>query len=299
MMYYEAVYEAKCCGHTICDECACGLLECSGSFSVADATEPSINKEATQSPSEDDCDTAIPLTPSRTATVELPIDCPFCRQHGLGLKVITPGEAGDHLRNYDDSPGTALEDGTPGSSRRSAHTPSGSFQVKPSPLKIGDSFEKMMAKMVPLEDQPAAPGTSGRTAVPAGRPPRPPAAPTTPGVRHSRDGAVEGTPIVATPVFGVPVSTPGASLVQNTGVAAGAVSPAPVPEEDIVAEDDASPRLAENDESDTSSPQRNSRVEGSALETPGGRIDIPAVTLSQATPIGAQPMPPAAVQAVA
>lgn len=178
MMYFECVYETKCCGHTVCDECVEGLLETAGLVHDGD---------------DDAGEMPIPLTPRCTSSKELPVPCPFCRKEGLTLKVITPGEAGDHLRNYEDSPSVAQRpDGTPSnrSSRNSgANTSSGgTWQPKPSPLKIGDSFEKMMSKMVPLDPRLQGSQPSGQPSsqlaghekekarVASGLPPRPPRA---------------------------------------------------------------------------------------------------------------------------
>lgn len=205
MMYYESVYETKCCGHTICDECVSSILEQAGRNSDV------IRSDLVTSPADvpaAECEMSVPLTPRCTSSTVLPVQCPFCRKDDLELKVITGG-SGDHLRNYDDSPGIANNEGeTP--SRAGNRTPNGSWlHPKPSPLKIGDSFEKMMAKMQPLQSTGAPGPASGSPAAPQpnpvervnslgrvpGRPPRPPRSSTpVTGVRADADVAHESTP---------------------------------------------------------------------------------------------------------
>lgn len=116
----------------------------------------------------------VPLTPRCTSSEVLPVSCPFCRhEEGLALKLITPGEAGDHLRSYEDSPMRQSRHGTPlSSSMRFSKEITG-----PSPLRVGDSFEKMKAKMVPLdESRPMSNLESNvdRGVVTGGLPPKPP-----------------------------------------------------------------------------------------------------------------------------
>lgn len=158
MMYFECVFEAKCCGHTVCDECA---MEFNKSVNK-DVTATPTTGEATQADKDADasvaCDAeqSIPLTPRKTSSQRLEVECPFCRHEGLEMKLITPGEAGNHLRNYDDSPAASREE-TP------MRANAGRGMAKPSPLKVGDSFEKMKAKMVPFQGPP-----------PGERPPLPP-----------------------------------------------------------------------------------------------------------------------------
>jgi len=71
----------------------------------------------------------------------LSVDCPFCRNQHLALKIITPGEAGDHLRSYDDSPYISRHN-TPQNSNRAQRSGGFAKVLGPSPLKVGDSFEK-------------------------------------------------------------------------------------------------------------------------------------------------------------
>jgi len=142
MLYYECVFEAKCCGHTICDECAVDFYK-------------TANKGvATPGTFDDGAEASIPLTPRLTSSETLSVECPHCRHEVLEMKLITPGEAGDHLRNYEDSPAVATR--TPGRGSLSRGL------ARPSPLKVGDSFEKMKAKLVPFESNSA------------GKPPLPP-----------------------------------------------------------------------------------------------------------------------------
>lgn len=151
MMYFQCVYEAKCCGHTICDECAGGLLDVA-TMNLGDPAATATSSSGVQPDDEDGLipEASFPLTPNCTSTKKLPLECPFCRNDGLSLKIIE-AEAGEHLRNYEDSPMAAREL-TPSAGHCEACTPNGSLRaIRPSPLKVGDSFEKMMSKMVPLE----------------------------------------------------------------------------------------------------------------------------------------------------
>merc|ERR1711959_516676 len=93
----------------------------------------------------------------------LPSACAFCREthkpqllpaslpqdpaQGFQLKLILPGVDSNALRSYEDSPGAL-----PGAVNQLSG---------PSPLRVGDSFEKMKSKMVPFERPP--PGPSGVT----------------------------------------------------------------------------------------------------------------------------------------
>lgn len=162
MLFYECVYETKCCGHTLCDECVLSFLETSGG-QLKTATEGSGEEEEDR----------VPLTPNCTSSLMLPVSCPFCRhEDGLALKLITPGEAGEHLRSYEDSPLRLSRHGTPSSALRRSGGLTG-----PSPLRVGDSFEKMKAKMIPLDESRAIPAdinpVDSRTPG-AARPPKPP-----------------------------------------------------------------------------------------------------------------------------
>jgi len=292
MMYFECVYETKCCGHTVCDECVEGLLETAGLGN-------DVEDDAGEMP--------IPLTPKCTSSKELPVPCPFCRKEGLTLKVITPGEAGDHLRNYEDSPSLANRpDATPSnrSSRNSgANTPSGgTWQPKPSPLKIGDSFEKMMSKMVPLDprlegSQPAGEPSSQQAThekekprVTSGLPPRPP--------RVSNLAPIPDTTAVAAN----PAPAPGPVDNTNTGAAAGAV----VGDGEQLRPDD-EPPSNHNSGADESSEASSRQIPGAVNAGPDilphtvtpnrERID----NVAMGTPIGVQPIEPIheSVQAVA
>jgi len=166
MMYYECVFETKCCGHTICDECAMEFnktvnkLDSVATPGTTEETQANVDKDADEASGGWDAEESIPLTPGKTSSQRLAVECPFCRHDGLEMKLITPGEAGNHLRNYDDSPAVSRED-TP--MRASA---AGRGMAKPSPLKVGDSFEKMKAKLVPFERSQGPP--------PGARPPLPP-----------------------------------------------------------------------------------------------------------------------------
>ena len=151
MLYYECVYETKCCGHTICDECAAGLLDTAAMQGIGSVAEGSTNEASSSQEKEDDIipEASFPLTPNCTSTKVLPVQCPFCRVDGMALKIIE-AECGEHLRNYSDSP--AMNTRTPGSTKsNNAQTPGGGLRaIRPSPLKVGDSFEKMMSKLVPF-----------------------------------------------------------------------------------------------------------------------------------------------------
>jgi hypothetical protein len=302
MMYFECVYETHCCGHTICDECAVGLLEQEKGALNAVSTAAAVAGESTEQPDGsvtdsmvDDGEITIPLTPRSTSSTQLPIPCPFCRQDGLTLKVITPGEAGDHLRSYDDSPSVSVNGAghTPSRSSRNSrnHTPSSSCATKPSPLKIGDSFEKMMAKMVPLEGgQPGQEKERSKVA-PSGRPPLPPRTPQPPrGSTPAMNGG--GTGVMATTPGQVP-NARGDAL----GVDAQRIQP--INEENR--EDHA--RIPGVSEGVVATPDRaridGERFDNAAMGTPIGVQPATPIGVQPATPIGAQPLREPAVQAVA
>lgn len=119
----------------------------------------------------------IPLA-NDVESEELSVECPFCRHGSLSLKLVTPGEA-HVVRSYDDSP--AVVAAAANNDSESVLLPCG--MARPSPLKVGDSFEKMRAKMVPLESSSSAvlpTGSISRSAKQSGRPPVPPRGSSTP-----------------------------------------------------------------------------------------------------------------------
>ena len=171
MMYFECVYEAKCCGHSICDECAAGLLDVAA-MNLGDAESSTASSNVPVVESDEDSlipEASFPLTPNCTSTKMLPLECPFCRNDGLALKVIE-ADGGDHLRNYEDSPVPA-DKSTPSGHHCEPCTPNGSLRaIRPSPLKVGDSFEKMMSKMIPLEPAPLPARPTSREGIALPRP---------------------------------------------------------------------------------------------------------------------------------
>merc|ERR1711959_11762 len=94
----------------------------------------------------------------------LPSACAFCREthkpqllpaslpqdpaQGFQLKLILPGVDSNALRSYEDSPGAL-----PGAVNQLSG---------PSPLRVGDSFEKMKSKMIPFERPPPVPSGVSR-----------------------------------------------------------------------------------------------------------------------------------------
>jgi len=191
MLYFEAVYETVCCGHTICDECAIDYM------AHAKVKASPSNEDA----SEDQPDTwlahedTIRLVQGGVSWT-LPNACPFCREmrppqdlpedilaagpaEGFQLKLVLPGVAEGCLRNYEDSPAPARKHTTLPGSVNQANV------IEPSPLRVGDSLEKMHAKMIPFERvlvQPQPAAVSQDNSTPRGGPgiPAMPAAQATP-----------------------------------------------------------------------------------------------------------------------
>lgn len=180
MMYFEAVYETVCCGHTICDECAIGYmahLKVDASTSASPSPDHWLANEDT-----------IRLVDGISWT--LPNACPFCREikppqdlpediraagpaEGFQLKIVYPGVAEGCLRNYEDSPAPTKRLSTMSGSVKQANV------IEPSPLRVGDSLEKMHAKMIPFERvhvQPQ-PATEQQSTPRSGRGPGLPAMP--------------------------------------------------------------------------------------------------------------------------
>jgi len=151
MMYFEAVYETVCCGHTICDECAIGYMA-----HLKVAASPSASPPPDHWLANED---TIRLVDGISWT--LPNACPFCREikppqdlpediraagpaEGFQLKIVHPGVAEGCLRNYEDSPAPTKRLSTSQCLKRAN-------VIEPSPLRVGDSLEKMHAKMIPFE----------------------------------------------------------------------------------------------------------------------------------------------------
>jgi len=157
--YFEAAYETVCCGHTICDECALGYMR------SASIRGPVV---LDQPPAKENWVCGDTITIFDGISAQLPNACPFCREtmtatdlpkalleelgtaEGFQLKLVLAGAEGGMLRSYEDSPGGSQHQD------RSGRFPSlpGAVSVGPSPLRVGDSFEKMKAKMVPFEQRP-------------------------------------------------------------------------------------------------------------------------------------------------
>eukprot|EP00656_Telonema_subtile_P016318 TRINITY_DN1860_c0_g1_i2.p1 TRINITY_DN1860_c0_g1~~TRINITY_DN1860_c0_g1_i2.p1 ORF type:complete len:312 (-),score=49.90 TRINITY_DN1860_c0_g1_i2:171-1106(-) len=164
MMYFEAVYETACCGHTICDECALGYMR------SASIRGP-VNLDRPPEPEDWVVDDTICVVDGISAL--LPNACAFCRetrpasdlpQHmldqtgtseGFQLKLVLPGGTGEMLRNYEDSPTVAA-------AHEKQHSEAAVDVMGPSPLRVGDSFEKMKAKMVPFDRPPPVPSGVSR-----------------------------------------------------------------------------------------------------------------------------------------
>ena len=73
-------------------------------------------------------------------------------EKGFQVKIVLPGLGDGCLRSYED---------TPTQPNKQHPIPGSVGSVGPSPLRVGDSFEKMKSKMVPFERPP--PGPSGVT----------------------------------------------------------------------------------------------------------------------------------------
>lgn len=162
MMYFEAVYETVCCGHTICDDCALGYMRSASISGPPNLDTPPDTLEDWV------VGDTIRLTDGISAL--LPNACAFCResqpardlpQHmidrlgtaqGFQLKLVLPGGAEGALRSYEDSP-AAQRQQLPGAAMDT---------VGPSPLRVGDSFEKMRSKMIPFERPPPVPSGVSR-----------------------------------------------------------------------------------------------------------------------------------------
>lgn len=224
MMYFEAVYETFCCGHTICDECALGYMRSASVRGPVSLDQP---------PAEENWVVGDTIRMIEGISAQLPNACPFCRetrkacdlpQHmldelgtveGFQLKLVLPGGEAGMLRSYEDSPVC------PGPQDRSGrlHILPGAVSVGPSPLRVGDSFEKMKAKMVPFEQRPP-PVSSGvvRTSS-LNTTPRASVVPegvaTPAGQRPIVTNAVPSTPVGSQP-SNTFVQTPGGQPVERT-----------------------------------------------------------------------------------
>jgi len=238
MMFYECVYETECCGHTLCDDCAVGFMD------TTQHLDAEGNADSESGPIH-----SVPLTPRCSSSELLPVNCPFCRNEGLGLKVITPGEAGDHLRSYEDSPMRLSRNGTPSSAVQQSRDTPGNARTKPSPLKVGDSFEKMKAKMVPLEEgRPLTVSENDeipvRTPLP-GRPPIPPSSIHRPVSRQPAlspiagsqpaEDSLPGMPVLPDPAVAVQSEAPTAAVEATSEPAAVSATEAEVAAEPTVA----------------------------------------------------------------
>lgn len=105
----------ECCKHHLCRDCACEIMERIPAFRA--------NYEA------------------ETVREVKPAPCPHCGNEHLRLTAI---RAREEARSYSDSPAVL--------NRTRGHTPGRlSNSVQPSPLKVGDSMENMMRKMLTYE----------------------------------------------------------------------------------------------------------------------------------------------------
>jgi len=212
MMYFEAVYETLCCGHTICDDCALGYMR-SASCSLNSA--PDVSTMPVENWIVGETIVLVEGTGEEKCMISplLPNACTFCReQHpaqrlpadkmaeagserGFQLKLVLPGLGDGVLRNYEDTPTQPnKQPPLPGSLNGS---------VGPSPLRVGDSFEKMKAKMVPFEKPP--PGPSGVVRANA---PLPSETTPRPAIPAASTNTPLATPLVHPPGLGA-VDTPG------------------------------------------------------------------------------------------
>lgn len=117
MYYFVEMQKTTCCSHHLCDDCYFELV-----------------KHATTSTS--DGDEVTQPSPSFPR-----IPCPHCASERLERVPIRAGEEGRH---YDDSPAINRKNGP---SASTPMRPQGGG-VNPSPLKVGDTYESMMKKML-------------------------------------------------------------------------------------------------------------------------------------------------------
>ena len=104
-----------CCKHHLCRDCACEIMERIPAFRANYEVE--------------------------TVREVKPAPCPHCGNEHLRLTAI---RTRDEARSYSDSPAVL--------NRTRGHTPGRiSTSVQPSPLKVGDSMENMMRKMLTYE----------------------------------------------------------------------------------------------------------------------------------------------------
>uniref|UniRef100_A0A6U4TS67 RING-type domain-containing protein n=1 Tax=Hemiselmis andersenii TaxID=464988 RepID=A0A6U4TS67_HEMAN len=121
MYYYAETYRTRCCNHHICANCTTEMVW--------------RNHRANNS---------VELTDEEIASMA----CPHCSSEALKVNRITVLDGGGDYRRYEDSPGFNK---TGGAHRpRTGTTPigTGGASVAPSPLKIGDTYENMMKKML-------------------------------------------------------------------------------------------------------------------------------------------------------
>jgi len=120
MYYYGSVLKTNCCGHHLCSACMVEMARHSVTAND-DGRSPSPDELAIES-----------------------LSCPHCNSKNLRASRISSSE---EARRYDDSP--ALHDKS--AARHLEGTPCPARAARPgdpSPLKIGDTYESMMRKML-------------------------------------------------------------------------------------------------------------------------------------------------------
>eukprot|EP00741_Cyanophora_paradoxa_P008178 tig00000025_g7914.t1 len=154
MLFFPAMLRASCCAQYVCETCALAYVKGRNGFPRG--------------------------APSHALPERLPaMECPYCAVDGFQ---ILPVDAAEEARKYEDSPGVQHKREAVAQRRAS-----GGGAYCPSPLKIGDSFEALKAKMITFEQagyrtgppEPPAPSVPdsaraapGARTPPPGTPPR-------------------------------------------------------------------------------------------------------------------------------
>ena len=113
--FFSEMNRTTCCKHHLCSDCACEIMERIPAFRAGYEVETVREVE--------------------------PAPCPHCGTENLRLSPIRTRE---EARNYSDSPAVPSRSRGPTPGRQSN-------SVQPSPLKVGDSVENMMRKMLTYE----------------------------------------------------------------------------------------------------------------------------------------------------